>query len=95
MILTRYMRSAIGGGLMSMAITAAAIYGGYHAYVEYKCPYTISKHQGQYYLVEKSTDQKKRITESFELGSLEQRLSGIFRESKKSVVDAMDKLSKR
>jgi hypothetical protein len=95
MIFTRYLRSSIGGGFMSACVCAAALYGGYHAYTDYKSPYALLKKDGQYCLMEKATEKRKVITPEFELGTLEQRLSGIFRESKKKVVDALDNLEKK
>jgi hypothetical protein len=95
MIFTRYLRSSIGGGLMSACIFATAVYGGIHLYNDYKSPYELMKKDGQYYLMEKATEKKKIITHDFELGTLEQRLTGIFRDSKKKVVEALDKIEKR
>jgi hypothetical protein len=95
MIYSRHLRRAMSGGFMGLCMTAAALYGGYHAYSDWTTPYKVTVQEGSYRLVDKSNDRSKIITSGFELGTLEERLKGIAKEPKDDVIRLLERMEKR
>ncbi len=81
-------------GFLDLVLLGFALYGGYCAYHGYKEPYSLEQEHGSYYLVKKSTDQKKLITGNFQLGSLEYRLKGVLEDGKDNVRRALERTAK-
>jgi hypothetical protein len=94
MILTRYVRASMSRGIGSLCITAAVLYGGIAAYKDYVCPYRMDSHRGQWYLVDKKSEARKEITKGFELGTLDERILGILKESKQEVVKSLERYTR-
>jgi hypothetical protein len=95
MIYSRYLRRTLSGGFMGICMTAAAMYGGYHAYHDWTTPYKVTMQSGSYHLLDKGAEKSKVITHSFELGTLEERLKGIAKEPKDDVIRLLERMEKR
>jgi len=92
--MNRTMKCGVIPRVSSVFVMAAALYGGYHAYQDWVTPYKVEKESGQHYLVDKEQDRRKIITKDFELGSLDDRVGGIFGESKERLLEAIDQAKK-
>ena len=91
----RRLMSTVVPSLSTLVILAAGVYGGYRAWQDYKSPFKLIEDQGAYYLFEKETDNKIRITENFQCGSLEYRVGGILKESKERLYNALENTRKK
>lgn len=82
-------------GLLDLVVLGFAIYGGTCLYHNYRSPYKLTQEQGINYIIKKKTDEKKIITDNFQLGSLEYRLKGVLEEGKDNVRRALEKAARK
>jgi len=90
MISRRRMRQTVFGAVASAFVFTSSIVGVYKTYIDFVRPYKILHVNNSYYLKNKTNDEKKVITDSFELGTLEERLRGLAKEPAKALIQTID-----